>query len=65
MKGTVLLVEDNPHIMEINAEVLSAKGYRVLQAEDGKTCMELLAMFFYCRCSRSVPWRLAGGRPGR
>lgn len=43
MKGTVLLVEDNPHIMEINAEVLSAEGYRVLQAEDGKTCMELLA----------------------
>ena len=43
MKGTVLLVEDNPHIMEINAEVLTAEGYRVLQAENGRTCMELLA----------------------
>ena len=43
MKGTVLLVEDNPHIMEINVEVLTAEGYRVLQAEDGRTCMKLLS----------------------
>jgi DNA-binding response OmpR family regulator len=43
MKGTVLLVEDNPHIMEINVEVLTAEGYRVLQAADGRTCMKLLA----------------------
>lgn len=29
----ILLVEDNPHIMKINAEVLSLWGYEVLKAE--------------------------------
>ncbi len=43
MKDTILLVEDNLHIMEINREVLNAEGYEVLQATDGKTCLELLA----------------------
>lgn len=42
MRETILLVEDNPHIMAINAEVLSGEDYRVLQAPDGKTCMALL-----------------------
>ena len=42
MSNTILLVEDNPHIMEINVEVLTGEDYRVLQAPDGKTCMELL-----------------------
>lgn len=42
MRETILLVEDNPHIMAINAEVLSGEDYRVLQALDGKTCMALL-----------------------
>lgn len=42
MKETILLVEDNPHIMEINREVLAGEGYRVLQAADGKTCRSLL-----------------------
>ena len=42
MRETILLVEDNPHIMAINAEVLSGEDYRVLQAMDGKTCMALL-----------------------
>lgn len=43
MKETILLVEDNPHIMEINVEVLSLEGYRVLQAADGKTCLRHLS----------------------
>lgn len=30
--STILLVEDNPHILRINAEVLSLRGYEVLQA---------------------------------
>ena len=30
--NTILLVEDNPHIMRINAEVLSLRGYEVLRA---------------------------------
>lgn len=43
MRETILLVEDNPHIMEINSEVLLGEGYTVLQAADGKTCMALLS----------------------
>ena len=43
MSYTVLLVEDNPHIMEINHEALMMEDYKVLQAYDGKQCMEQLA----------------------
>ncbi len=42
MPHTVLLVEDNPHIMEINREALLMEGYEVLEAEDGKGCMTVL-----------------------
>ena len=42
MSYTVLLVEDNPHIMEINHEALMMEDYEVLQAFDGKQCMEQL-----------------------
>ncbi|MCR5119775.1 MAG: response regulator, partial [Lachnospiraceae bacterium] len=38
----ILLVEDNPHIMEINTEALEMEDYEVFQAVDGKSCMELL-----------------------
>ncbi len=31
--STILLVEDNPHIMKINAEVLTMRGFQVLQAD--------------------------------
>lgn len=30
--STILLVEDNPHILRINAEVLGLRGYEVLKA---------------------------------
>jgi DNA-binding response OmpR family regulator len=43
MSYTVLLVEDNPHIMEINHEALMMEDYEVLQAYDGQQCMEQLA----------------------
>jgi len=33
MSATILLVEDNPHIMNINSEALNNEGYRVLEAE--------------------------------
>lgn len=39
---TILLVEDNPHIMEINREALIMEGYRVLTATDGRQCLELV-----------------------
>lgn len=31
--STILLVEDNPHIMKINAQLMTLRGYQVLQAE--------------------------------
>ena len=33
MSVTILLVEDNPHIMNINREALNNEGYRVMEAE--------------------------------
>jgi len=33
MNATILLVEDNPHIMNINREALTREGYRVMEAE--------------------------------
>lgn len=42
MAYTILLVEDNPHIMEINSEALMMEDYKVLEATDGHSCMELL-----------------------
>jgi len=38
----VLLVEDNPSIMEINHEALMMEGYDVYEAFDGKQCMDQL-----------------------
>jgi len=38
----VLLVEDNPHIMEINHEALMMEDYDVLEAYDGKQCLDQL-----------------------
>ncbi|MBQ6021218.1 MAG: response regulator transcription factor [Clostridia bacterium] len=43
MSYTILLVEDNPHIMEINREALVMADYTVLEATDGRACMEQLA----------------------
>ena len=42
MSYTILLVEDNPHIMEINTEALSMEDYRVLKADTGRGCLEAL-----------------------
>ena len=39
MSYTILLVEDNPHIMEINQEALAMENYIVLEAKDGRECM--------------------------
>lgn len=43
MSYTILLVEDNPHILEINREALLMEDYQVLEAADGRTCMEQLS----------------------
>ena len=44
MQFTILLVEDNPHIMEINSEALQMEGYAVLEARNGRECMDTLQM---------------------
>ena len=43
MSYTILLVEDNPYIMDINREALLMEDYTVLEATDGRACMEQLA----------------------
>jgi DNA-binding response OmpR family regulator len=43
VSDTILLVEDNPHIMEINSEALLMEDYTVLKAETGRACLEILA----------------------
>ena len=40
--STILLVEDNPHIMKINAEALTMYGYEVLQAATARECRQTL-----------------------
>lgn len=40
--STILLVEDNPHIMKINAEALSMYGYEILQTATAGECREAM-----------------------
>ena len=40
----VLLVEDNPHIMDINTAALTMRGCRVLQAATVQACREQLRL---------------------
>ena len=40
--STILLVEDNPHIMKINAEMLALRGYEVLKASSAAQAREQL-----------------------
>ena len=39
---TILLVEDDPDIREVTAEILRESGYDVVEAEDGQGALELL-----------------------
>jgi len=38
---TILLVDDEPYVIETGKEVLESLGYRVLAARDGKTAVDL------------------------
>lgn len=40
--STILLVEDNPHIMKINAQALGMYGYEILQAATAEECRQAL-----------------------
>lgn len=40
--STILLVEDNPHIMKINARLLAAHGYEIVQAATAAQARERL-----------------------
>jgi len=42
MSVTILLVEDNPHHMDINRTVLLGEGYRILEAENLEKARKLL-----------------------
>ena len=43
-KPLVLLVEDNPHIMDINTAALTMRGCRILQADTVQACREQLRL---------------------
>ena len=40
--NTILLVEDNPHIMKINYTALMMEGYQMLKAETAAECLQAL-----------------------
>ena len=40
--STILLVEDNPHIMKTNAQMLSARGYEVYKAFSASECRQIM-----------------------
>lgn len=40
--STILLVEDNPHIMKINTEALTMYGYEILQAASAEECRQAM-----------------------
>ena len=40
--NTILLVEDNPHIMKINYTALMMEGYHILKAETAAECLQVL-----------------------
>lgn len=40
--NTILLVEDNPHIMKINYTSLMMEGYHILKAETAADCLQVL-----------------------
>ena len=37
---SILLVDDNPHILELNREVLSEQGYQLTKATSGESAIE-------------------------
>ena len=39
---SILLVDDNPHILELNHEVLSEEGYQLTKARSGESAIEAL-----------------------
>lgn len=39
---SILLVDDDPHILELNREVLSGEGYELTRATSGKSAIEAL-----------------------
>ena len=39
---SILLVDDNPHVLELNREVLSDQGYQLTKATSGESAIEAL-----------------------
>lgn len=40
-KGTILIAEDNPINMKLLRDILSFQGYKIIEANDGKTALDL------------------------
>ena len=39
---SILLVDDNPHVLELNREMLSGEGYKLTKATSGESAIEAL-----------------------
>jgi DNA-binding response OmpR family regulator len=42
MAKKILLVDDEPHIIELEKAILTLEGFEILTAEDGATALEIL-----------------------
>lgn len=42
MKKTILMVDDEPHLLSLGYKILSKQGYKVKLATNGKECLEKL-----------------------
>ncbi len=45
MMGTILVVDDEPHVLQVVSVVLRSAGFRVIAAEDGAEALDLLVRF--------------------
>ncbi|MDD5475959.1 MAG: PAS domain S-box protein [Syntrophales bacterium] len=39
--GTILIVDDEPYVLEVNRELLELSGYRVFEAQSGREALEI------------------------
>ena len=42
-KNTALVVDDNPHILSLEREILEREGFMVLQASNGEDALDIIA----------------------
>ena len=59
--NTILLVEDNPHIMKINHAALMMEGYRILEAATAAECLIAMLLTATPRLIYYLPVLIAAG----